>query len=60
MQYFKDRTECFDDYYPCISKSNKICDLHHVYNWIKLFVSFYNDRMTNIIPFLRRCEFTLS
>ena len=18
MQYFKDRTECFDDYYPCI------------------------------------------
>ena len=28
MQYFKDRTECFDDYYPCINNNNKqICDL---------------------------------
>ena len=24
MQYFKDRTECFDDYYPCV---NTNCDL---------------------------------
>ncbi|MGZ5509108.1 MAG: hypothetical protein ACXWFC_01355 [Nitrososphaeraceae archaeon] len=22
MQYFKDRTECFDDYYPCINNNN--------------------------------------
>ena len=29
MQYFKDRTESFDDYYPCI---NNNCDLVHVYN----------------------------
>src|ERR671919_1176563 len=34
MEYFKDRTECFDDYYPCNTK-NKNCDLQHVYNWIK-------------------------
>ena len=25
MQYFKDRTECFDDYYPCTKNNN--CDL---------------------------------
>jgi putative transposase len=37
MQYFKDRTESFDDYYyPCTKKNN--CDLEHVYNWIKLFI----------------------
>jgi putative transposase len=36
MQYFKDRTECFDDYSSFISKKN--CDLQHVYNWIKLFI----------------------
>jgi putative transposase len=23
MQYFKDRTECFDGYYPCINNNNK-------------------------------------
>lgn len=41
MQYFKDRTEGFDDYYPCIK--NKDCNLVNVYNWIELFVSLYND-----------------
>ena len=40
MQYFKDRTESFDDYYPCNNKQN--CDLSHVYNWIKLFIYLYN------------------
>ena len=42
MQYFKDRTECFDDYYPCNSK-RRDCDNSHVYNWIELFVSMYNN-----------------
>jgi len=41
IQCFKDRTECFDDYYPCNSK-RKDCDNGHVYNWIELFVSMYN------------------
>src|SRR4026208_1097592 len=36
MQYFKDRTEYFDDYYPCTKNNN--CDLEHVYNWIRLFI----------------------
>ncbi|MGZ5550733.1 MAG: hypothetical protein ACXW07_08275, partial [Nitrososphaeraceae archaeon] len=39
-QYFKDRIENFDDYYPCIRNE---CNLFHVYNWIQFFVSMYND-----------------
>jgi putative transposase len=39
-QYFKDRTESFDDYYPCMKSE---CNLFHVYNWIQFFVSMYND-----------------
>ena len=58
MQYFKDRTESFDDYYSCINK-NSNCDLMHVYNWIKLFVYFYNDRIKNIIS-MQGGEFILS
>ncbi|MDR4511505.1 MAG: hypothetical protein MRJ93_07350 [Nitrososphaeraceae archaeon] len=42
MQYFKDRTECFDEYYSCVKKSKNNCDLQHVYNWIKLF-SYSNN-----------------
>ncbi len=44
MQYFKDRTECFDDYYPCTEISIK-CGLQHVYNWIRLFVYLYNAKI---------------
>ena len=39
-QYFKDRTESFDDYYPCRQME---CNLFHVYNWIQFYVSMYND-----------------
>jgi putative transposase len=42
IQYFKDRIESFDDYYPCNSK-RRDCDNSHVYNWIELFVSMYNN-----------------
>ena len=50
IQYFKDRTECFDDYYyPCTK--NKNCDLEHVYNWIKLFIYLYNAKIRNNIIF---------
>ncbi|HET7643522.1 MAG TPA: hypothetical protein VFK40_08435, partial [Nitrososphaeraceae archaeon] len=41
MQYFKDRTESFDDYYPCRKDDDGHID--HVYNWIELFVSMYNN-----------------
>jgi len=43
-QYFKDRTEGFDDYYPCMEDE---CNLFHVYNWIQFFVSMYNDTIAN-------------
>ena len=42
MQYFKDRIEPFDDYYPCNSKRRN-CNNSHVYNWVELFVSMYNN-----------------
>jgi putative transposase len=47
MQYFRDGTECFDIYYPCIAKKKNNCDQEHVYNWIKSFVYFYNSEIRN-------------
>jgi putative transposase len=42
IQYVKDRTECFDDYYfPCI-KNNK-CRLEHVMHWLNLFINMHNE-----------------
>ena len=43
-QYFKDRTESFEDYYPCRQME---CNLFHFYNWIQFFVSMYNDTIAN-------------
>ena len=44
MQYFKDRTESFDDYYPCCTNNQKKkksnCDLSHVYNWINYLLIY--------------------
>ncbi len=39
-QYFEDRTESFDDFYPCMQDE---CNLFHAYNWIQFFVSMHND-----------------
>jgi len=39
IQYVKDRTECFDDYFPCIKKN---CKLKHVQKWLNLFAYHYN------------------
>ena len=39
IQYIKDRTESFDDYFPCKRKN---CKLKHVTNWLKLFVDYHN------------------
>ena len=40
IQYIKDRTESFDDYFPC-QKDN--CTLEHVRNWFNLFVDVHNS-----------------
>ena len=39
MQYIKDRTECFDDYF---SYRIKKCKLKHVRNWLNLFADYHN------------------
>ena len=36
IQRVKDRTECFDDLFPCTSGGVK-CRLKHVKNWIHVF-----------------------
>ena len=38
MQYIKDRTECFDDYFPCRMKN---CKMKHVRNWLNLFTDYH-------------------
>jgi len=42
MQYIKDRTESFDDYFPCRIKN---CKLKHVKNWLNLFVDYHNSEL---------------
>ena len=50
-QYFKDRTESFDDYYPCRQME---CKLFQVNNWLQFFVSMYHDTIAN-----NNCDFEL-
>ena len=45
MQYIKDRTEGFDDYFPCRVKN---CKLKHVANWLNLFVDFHNSELKTL------------
>lgn len=42
MQHIKDRTEGFDDYFPC--KKNK-CKLRHVKQWLNLFIDQHNKEI---------------
>jgi putative transposase len=42
IEYLKDRTEAFDDYFPCIRRRNGICNLQHVHKWLILFVFMHN------------------
>lgn len=39
VQYMKDRTENFDDYFPC-RRGN--CKLKHAQNWLRFFVDHHN------------------
>ncbi|OLE43277.1 MAG: hypothetical protein AUF73_02770 [Thaumarchaeota archaeon 13_1_20CM_2_39_11] len=43
IEYFKDRTETFDDYYPCMRSGWLLCNLLHVYKWLSLFVFMHNN-----------------
>ena len=42
MQYIKDRTESFDDYFPCRLKN---CKLKYVLNWLNLFIEYHNKEL---------------
>jgi len=42
MQYIKDRTECFDDYFPYRTIR---CKIKHVINWMNLFVEYHNKEL---------------
>ncbi len=42
VQYIKDRTEGFDNYFPC--RKSK-CKLHHIQKWLNLFVSHHNNNL---------------
>jgi transposase-like protein len=44
MQYIKDRTESFDDYFPCRIKN---CKLKHVSNWLNMFSDYHNKEVNN-------------
>ena len=42
IQYIKDRTESFDDYFPC-KKQN--CKLEHIKQWITVFAWHHNNNI---------------
>jgi putative transposase len=44
MQYVKDRTKVFDDYFPCRKKN---CKLKHVMQWMNLFAAHYNKEISS-------------
>jgi hypothetical protein len=53
-QYLKDRTESFDDHFPCRRKEN--CDKQYVWNWLKLFMLYLSTGVnrSRFITFLAR------
>ena len=44
MQYIKDRTESFDDYFPCKKKN---CKLKHVKQWLNSFAYYHNNEISS-------------
>ena len=45
MQYIKDRTEGFDDYFPSRIKN---CKLNHVKIWLRFFVDYHNNELKRL------------
>jgi len=59
IEYVKDRTENFDDYYPCRKSVVVECNTVHVYRWMTLLFMFLHDLSKsqsgpNILKFLIR------
>jgi len=49
IQYIKDRTECFDDYFPFAKNIKNKCKLIHVVNWFNLFVNYYYNEEVSLL-----------
>jgi putative transposase len=49
IEYLKDKTEAFDDCYPCMKAGS--CDLRHVHKWLILFVFMYNSVVKSTTKF---------
>ena len=56
IEYLKDRTEAFDDYYPCMK--SELCNTLHVNKWMILFIFMHNStvksntNLTNLMRFV--------
>ena len=46
-QYFNDKIESFDNYYPYMQKEDNECNLLDLHNWLQLFIVMYNDTIYN-------------
>jgi putative transposase len=44
IQFVKDRTKNFDDYFLC-KKERRSCKLEHILNWFSLFIDMHNKRV---------------
>jgi putative transposase len=51
IQRVKDRTECFDDSFPCRKEG---CDKSHVWNWLNLFIlhTHLDMDLHRVMPYL--------
>jgi putative transposase len=56
IEYLKDRTEAFDDYYPCMRDG--VCNIRHVYKCL-IFIFMHNSIIKSSIKFddLRRWKY---
>jgi hypothetical protein len=45
IQYVKDRTESFDDYFP--RRKERSCKLEHILNWFSMFIDMHNRMITH-------------
>jgi putative transposase len=57
IEYLKDRSEAFDDYYPCMKA--EYCNFRHVHKWLILYVFMYNSIIKSSTKFndLRRWKY---
>ncbi|MEM4311554.1 MAG: hypothetical protein QXX95_04125 [Nitrososphaerales archaeon] len=50
IQYFKDRTESFDDCYPCRKRE---CSLEHIQKWLRAFILHKQPEYLKLIELIK-------